>query len=79
MEDNKNITGDWVREERLKAYNLFQNSNNNQNIFVLNDNAIKFQHTLARLQQICPHSFENGKCIYCLINENNVKGENKHE
>lgn len=64
MSNQQNVTGEWIKEEVANTFSQFK-ATYDPETFVLNTNAAKFQNRLKELRDMCPHKFENGKCIYC--------------
>lgn len=51
---------DALNESRQSSFNI-----SNVDIFVLDDNAVRYFEKLEELQSQCPHKFEDNICIYC--------------
>lgn len=56
-------------KEKIDANNLMIRTLMKPNSFVLNPMIASLLKENLKLQQECKHEFENGKCIYCYMEE----------
>ena len=62
------MTGEEIRD-KINFNNQQIQSLLDPSIFIIQPEVQKYMEDNERLMSICPHKFENGKCIYCGITE----------
>ena len=63
------MTGEEIRSQINLNYEVIDK--NDVSIFILNSEVKRARENIDYYQSICPHKYENGRCIFCDTEEPN--------